>query len=307
MKILLTGGSSFTGMWFAKALAAAGHEVVCPLKRSAYEGLRRERVEQLEGCVRVVPGCPYGGEEFLQLVRGEEGWDAFCHHAAEVHGYKEFLFDVPHALYNNTGQLPVVLQALEGKGCGQVILTGSYFEPREGVGSEEVRAVSPYGLSKAFTAEMFAFYCQHYGLSLKKFVIPNPFGPFEGEERFTAFLARSWLEEKPVIVSHGEYVRDNIHVGLLAQAYWKFVEGEERVCRPSGYPEPQGVFVRRFAEEMQRRWQLPCEFEVPKQTDFSEPRVRINSDFLDPVALNWSETEAWDQLADYYQTKVACP
>ena len=32
MKILFTGASSFTGYWFVKTLAEAGHEVICPLR-----------------------------------------------------------------------------------------------------------------------------------------------------------------------------------------------------------------------------------------------------------------------------------
>ena len=49
MRILFTGASSFTGVHFVQALAAGGHEVICPLRRSIeeYEGLRRQRVERL--------------------------------------------------------------------------------------------------------------------------------------------------------------------------------------------------------------------------------------------------------------------
>ena len=32
MKVLLTGASSFSGVWFAEKLAAAGAEVVAPLR-----------------------------------------------------------------------------------------------------------------------------------------------------------------------------------------------------------------------------------------------------------------------------------
>ena len=46
MRILLTGGSSFTGLWFARSLAAKGHTVVAPLKGSDYSGLRGERVSR---------------------------------------------------------------------------------------------------------------------------------------------------------------------------------------------------------------------------------------------------------------------
>jgi len=34
MKILFTGGSSFTGYWFIKELVAAGHEVVAAFRRA---------------------------------------------------------------------------------------------------------------------------------------------------------------------------------------------------------------------------------------------------------------------------------
>jgi len=60
-RILLTGASSFTGLWIAEALAAAGHEVVAPLTRQAdgYPGLRGERVARLSASARAAAdgGC----------------------------------------------------------------------------------------------------------------------------------------------------------------------------------------------------------------------------------------------------------
>ena len=40
MKILITGGSSFTGYWFIKELAAAGHEMFATFTRAGAESLR---------------------------------------------------------------------------------------------------------------------------------------------------------------------------------------------------------------------------------------------------------------------------
>ena len=47
MKILFTGGSSFTGFWFIRELAAAGHEVTAVFRKRAEEysdEVRRQRV-----------------------------------------------------------------------------------------------------------------------------------------------------------------------------------------------------------------------------------------------------------------------
>ena len=46
MKILLTGASSFTGMWFARELAQAGHEVVATFQR-AHDAYADERSESV--------------------------------------------------------------------------------------------------------------------------------------------------------------------------------------------------------------------------------------------------------------------
>jgi hypothetical protein len=51
---------------------------------------------------------------------------------------------------------------------------------------------------------------------------------------------------------------------------------------------------------MQKRWKLPCEFEVKNQVNFPEPRVRINSDLIDPLDYQWDESSAWDELANFY-------
>ncbi len=74
---------------------------------------------------------------------------------------------------------------------------------------------------------------------------------------------------------------------------------------PSGYVETQGAFTSRVAEEMQNRLNMPCQYELKTQTEFAEPRIRINTDGLDIKALNWNETTAWDSIADYYMRLMA--
>jgi UDP-glucose 4-epimerase len=310
MKILFTGGSSFTGFWFIRELVIAGHNVAAIFRRRAEvysDDVRRRRVALASQAGRPVYGCAFGDEQFLTLIR-EGGWDLFCHHAADVTNYKSPDFDVVAALRNNTHNLPTVLQALRTVGCRRLLLTGSIFEGGEGAGSQGLPDFSPYGLSKALTAQMFRAYCARAEIGLGKFVIPNPFGPYE-EPRFTAYLMKTWLAGGTPVCSQPSYVRDNIHASLLAKAYARFAEefpvaGFTRI-NPSGYAESQGAFTLRLAQEMRPRLGLSCPIELKKQVEFPEPRVRINTDPPDAGALGWTESAAWDEMAGYYQRSPA--
>lgn len=273
------------------------------------DDLRRTRVALALKACRGVFDCSFGDPAFLELVSGGS-WDLFCHHGADGTNYKSPEFDSVAALQANTRNIGVVLDALQGKGsgCARVLLTGSVFENDEGAGSQGLPAFSPYGLSKGFTWQAFRFHAAHRGVALGKFVIPNPFGPYE-EPRFTAYLMKNWFAGQKATVSFPSYVRDNIHVSLLAKVYANFASelparaGLYRL-NPSGYPESQGAFTRRYAEQMRARLGLACEFEMARQTEFPEPRVRINTDLPDAGSLGWDENRAWDEIAAYYSERI---
>ncbi len=311
MKVLFTGGSSFTGLWFIRELARAGHLVVATFRKRPEQyadEIRRARVAlALESC-RGVFGCSFGDPQFIELAGGER-WDLLCHHAADVTNYKSLSFDPVAALENNTRNLPAVLDALQagGRERPRLLLTGSVFENDEGAGSEGLPAFSPYGLSKGLTYQAFRYYAGRAGFALGKFVIPNPFGPHE-DPRFTAYLMKTWFAGQTAAVNTPAYVRDNIHVSLLAMAYARFAgdlperANSPALLHPSGYPESQGAFALRFAREMRPRLGLPCELELKRQTEFQEPRIRINTDLIDGDALGWDEAGAWNAVAEHYKS-----
>jgi len=307
MKILFTGASSFTGYWFVRELAAAGHDVTAVLRRRSEDypdEVRRRRVEGILDVCTPAYGPSFGDDAFLSLLR-DGGFNVLCHHGADVTNYRSPDFDAVGAAANNARNLPAVIEALRSGGSRRIVLTGSVFEGGEGAGSQGLPDFSPYGFSKRITSETFHYSAGRDGLSLGKFVIPNPFGPYE-EPRYTAYLMKNWLEGKTPSCSNPVYVRDNIHVSLLAKAYAAFVAGLPDLpniakLNPMGFAESQGAFTLRLAQEMRPRLNLPCEVELKKQTAFPEPRVRINTDVVDADILGWDESAAWDAMAEYYQ------
>ncbi len=315
LRILLSGASSFTGSWFVRALAEAGHDVTALFTRAdlaAYgDDLRGARVRQLQEYCRPVFGCSFGDNDFLRLLESTSP-EILCHHGADVSNYRSPEFDFLGAANNNTQRVDHVLQALADVGCNRVVLTGTVFEGGEGAGSDGLPHLSRYGLSKSLTATVFRHFSQTAQFSLGKFVIPNPFGPYE-EPRFTAYLVRCWRAGETPCVQTPAYIRDNIHTSLLAKHYAHFVAnltsepGFEKT-NPSGYVESQGAFAQRFARELETRLDMPCPVELAIQTAFAEPRIRINTDPLDAEFLRWDETAAWDDVANFYApTEVATP
>jgi nucleoside-diphosphate-sugar epimerase len=299
VRILLTGGSSFTGWWFARELALAGHAVTATLRSSSYDGVRGERVAELRRHCETVEGLSFGDDRFIRLVQAG-GWDLLCVHGAQVEGYRSPDFDVAAALAANTHRAADVVAHVP-----RVLVTGSVFEPGAGRSDDgSLPSFSPYGLSKAFTSEVFRYLCRVQGAGFGRFVIPNPFGPME-EPRFTSSLVRAWLAGETPQVRTPDYVRDNIHVSLLARAYVRFAEqvpvgGGVVVIGPSGYRETQGAFAERFAREIGERLGVATPLELLDQEDWSQPAERVNTDPIDGDSLGWSETAAWDDLARWY-------
>jgi nucleoside-diphosphate-sugar epimerase len=292
-------------MWFAEALAQHGHTVVAAIRgeKSAYSGLRAERLGRVVACCEPVWNMVFGSSRFLDAIARAGRFDVFCHHAAAVAGYKSPAFDAVAATATNTRSAREVLKALRDAGCGRIVLTGSIFEEGEGAGSAPLRAFSSYGLSKSLTAMTFAFHAAQEGMALGKFVIPNPFGPYE-EPRFTEYLVQNWRDGKMPCVGWPRYVRDNIHVSLLAAIYARFAQtlpatGFYRI-NPSGYIETQGAFASRFAREIGSRLMVETPLEFEGQTTFPEPSVRVNTDVAVEIERDWNECAAWDGLADYY-------
>ncbi|ACD82560.1 UDP-glucose 4-epimerase [Methylacidiphilum infernorum V4] len=305
MKILFTGGSSFTGYWFCRQLLEKGHEVTGLLtqKRENYEGIRKERVERLSCEMELIEESPFGSEKMIDLLK-KGTFDVLCHHGAYLKDYKSEQFDWLYALETNTKNIKQVIHLAKEQGLGAIILTGSIFEQNEGIGNVPLRAFSPYGLSKGLTFEVFRYYAQLYNIPLGKFVIPNPFGMLE-EKRFTFYLISQWKRGNIPAVQTPHYIRDNIPCDLLAGCYGRFVEkvfvqkGPFYRSNPSYFVESQGAFALRLSREVSKRSALSCPVELKEQKSYAEPLVRVNTEPAIFEVQDWSEDRFWDDYVAY--------
>src|SRR5262249_49925429 len=129
------------------------------------------------------------------------------------------------------------------------------------------------------------------------------------EPRFGAYLVRTWKSGEVARVNTPDYIRDNIHVHLLAAAYVKFANetasgSASTKLNPSGYVESQGAFARRFAAAMRVRLGLACELDLAVQTNFVEPFMRVNTDPAIRYVSGWQEVAAWDLYAKSFTDTV---
>jgi UDP-glucose 4-epimerase len=308
-KVLLTGATSFTGFWFAKALSESGFHVITPVQgnlNSYSTGVKSERVIQLKKYSEIIYNTSFGTNSFINIIKHNK-FDFFCHHAAYTTDYKSENFNLNLAIKENTNNSMEVLALLKENNSTSIVLTGSIFEPNEGLGSAPLNAFSLYGLSKGITASIFQYQCSKIDLPFAKFIIPNPFGPYE-EPRFCNYLIESWKENLIPKISTPFYIRDNIHIDLLSLAYVKFIKLLDKnklfnSFHPSGYVESQGSFATRFKEEISKRLNIKPSLDLSPQTSFNEPMIRFNSTPAINFVDNWSESEAWDNLANYYNCK----
>lgn len=300
-RILLTGATSFTGVWIAQALSEAGHQVIAPLKRAAadYDGLRLDRIVRLKAVAEVTFAAPFGSPAFLDLLKAAGPLDILAHHAADIPGYRNADYDVAAGVTRNLGGAGPVFEAAAKAGVRGIIATGTGFED-----AAAGLAVSPYGLSKKLTNDGFRHLALWRGLAFGRFMINGPFGPLE-EGRLVWSLFQAWFAGRAGVVRTPDYVRDNIPVVLLARAYAELVAEMlrtpklDRVCRPAGYVGAQGDFALRVASEASARLGRACAVECLAQTDFPEPYLVANTE--PTLTRPWDETGFWDAYVDYYR------
>ncbi len=309
MRILFVGASSFTGMHFVKKLCESGHEVLATTTRSSvseYPAEVRLRLDQLTTKVSLYHGVRFGGKALLDLV-AKESPDLLCLHGAQVGDHVSPDFDFQQAYLENTRGCRNLFELLAAKGVA-VVVTGSYFEADEGAGGPDLRAFSPYALSKTLSWQTYCFEAQRTGMALGKYTLCNPFGSYE-KKGLNSYLIKAWLSGSIPEIHKPALKRDFAPIGLLSRDYALFCQhlavlrsGIHR-RNPSCFTETVKDFAGRLACQLGKR-NGKSYLVSSKPLDYlGEPMERWNTDKLLNDGEEWNWEAEWEDYFKFYEEK----
>ena len=243
--MLVTGGAGFIGRHAVLALARQGYEVHATTRRSGpppVEGVRWHRADLLE---------PADVARVLEVARPSRLLHAAWLARPGSHGDPENARWVEASLG--------LLRRFHEGGGKRAVLVGSCFEYDWDRGycveaQTPLRPSTVYGTCKQAFGDVARAYGEATGLSTAWARVFLVYGPHENPRRLVPAVATSLLRGEPALCSHGEQVRDYLHVedvaGALAALVGSAVTGAVNVA--SGEPVALKDVIRLVAEEVGR-------------------------------------------------------
>ena len=219
-KVLVTGGVGFIGSHIVDLLIENNYRVV------VVDDLSSGKEENLNKDAQFYKLSITDKKE-LEKVFQQERPDYVNHQAAQISvslSVRDPLFD---AQTNILGSLNLLQCCIDYQVKGIVFASSGgtiYGEPEHFPVSEAhpFRPLSPYGISKVTVEHYLNFYQKNYQLAYVSLRYGNVYGPRQdpyGEAGVVAIFIEKMLKgEIPTINGDGEYIRDYVFVGDVAQA-----------------------------------------------------------------------------------------
>ncbi len=250
--IAITGVSSFTGHWIARAFSEAGWKVhgLCSRSKDAYQGMALQRLENLPQSIHLhFEVSSFRMADWIQEFHPT----LWVHHFHYMENFRKPSYDLKQMRATCLDPLPAVVTALRENAAKGVIYSSTYFAPEEG-GVEFEHSVSPYGESKAQVRNQLQSLCREAKLPFSQIVIPNPVGAFENGDRLIPQLIAHAKQSESFLLKDPDAIFDNLPVRELAKVYvdsaLELLAGRPTVRRPSGWIGPAKDWVTKVQKEL---------------------------------------------------------
>jgi len=229
MNVLVAGGVGFIGYYVSLNILRKGFSIVVydSLERSSYERVAKLRKLGVE----IIEANVVNYRSFISALR-KFSIDIVVHLAAYV-SVSESIRKPFTYFKNNALGTAVVAEACRRADVGRVVYASSaavYGEPKYLPIDEEhpTESLSPYGLSKLVGELVLRQYARNYGLKVVILRLFNVYGPGQNPAYagvISRFIERA-VEGKPLIIyGDGLQTRDFVHVGDVAEAFYKAIVG----------------------------------------------------------------------------------
>lgn len=241
-RVLVTGASGFVGRQVVEQLLAVGHEVHAACGQQTLEGVASQyRIDLLD------PGVPAA---LIDRVRPQRLLHlAWCAKPGVYWTSPENIGWVRASLE--------LLETFQRHGGEQAVLVGSCAEydwSGEGICREyetPLLPATPYGRCKNATRELAELFGQLHGLPIAWARIFHAYGPFEARGRLVPAVLGALLKGEPARCSHGEQLRDLLHVADVAAALVQLMNTNAEGAFNIGGGEP--IRLREVIEYLARQ------------------------------------------------------
>ena len=203
--VLVTGAHGFIGLHLVKRLVDLGAHVHCASRRPPASPAVGTTSWQVDFADAVATA------DLLRAVRP----DVVFHLAGEATGSRE-VEAVPRTFASNLVSTVNVLTAATGVGRPRIVLAGSMEEPRPG----EVRASSPYAVSKWASAAYARLFHDLWSLPTVVLRVAMVYGPGEQDERkLVPYVINCLLDGRAPELTSGSRQIDWVYIDDVVDAF----------------------------------------------------------------------------------------
>ncbi len=114
-------------------------------------------------------------------------------------------------------------------------------------------------------------------LKYKSIFITNPWGILE-EKKLNYLLIKNWLNNKTPKITFPNYIRDNILIDDLSNAYYKILNSNSKKINyfPSGYCSSNEVFISALKNKFEKFFKKKVNVNFVYDVPHKQPIKRIN-------------------------------